>query len=292
MRQRKIKNLEKKYIKYEDLIVYNPISFKGKWRELGKGKPVYLEIGCGKGKFISEIAEREPGNFFIAIEGHRSVMLRALEKIDEKGLTNVIFIPKFVESLTEWFDNAEISGIYLNFSDPMPKNCWYKRRLTYREGLKTYFEVLENRGNVQFKTDNTELFEWTIREIEAADLKIIDITRDLHADEDIYNIETEYEEKFSGLGEKIKRVIIERRVSKETEKEDMSITSIAAYNGRNIPNEDKVFAASGRAKALIEEKGEDAVINATIGSLLDDSGKLVVMKSVEKIGRASCRERV
>ncbi|NLY87750.1 MAG: tRNA (guanosine(46)-N7)-methyltransferase TrmB [Clostridiales bacterium] len=282
MRQRKIKNLEKKYIKYEDLIVYNPISFKGKWRELGKGKPVYLEIGCGKGKFISEIAEREPGNFFIAIEGHRSVMLRALEKIDEKGLTNVIFIPKFVESLTEWFDNAEISGIYLNFSDPMPKNYWYKRRLTYRERLKTYFEVLENRGNVQFKTDNTELFEWTIREIEAADLKIIDITRDLHADEDIYNIETEYEEKFSGLGEKIKRVIIERRVSKETEKKDMSITSIAAYNGRNIPNEDKVFAASGRAKALIEEKGEDAVINATIGSLLDDSGKLVVMKSVEK----------
>ncbi len=282
MRQRRIKNLENKYEKFEDIIVYEPATQKGQWNIISDNKPIHLEIGCGKGKFISEIAERNPEKFFVAIEGHRSVMLRALEKVEEKNLKNVVFIPEFVETLTDWFAEAEIEKIYLNFSDPMPKNYWYKRRLTYRERLNSYFSALEDDGKVEFKTDNTGLFEWTIQEIQAADLTILDITRDLHADEEADNIETEYEAKFSRLGEKIKRVVIGRREPRKTEKEKMAMTSLAAYNGRNIPREDKVFAASGRAKALIEEKGEEAVINATIGSLLDDNGNLVVMSSVEK----------
>lgn len=297
MRQRKIKNLETKLEAYNDIIVWEPLSMKGRWDELAKGRPIYLEIGCGKGKFISELAKREPENFFVAVEGNQSVLLRALEKVRRGGLTNVCFAPIFVEDLTDWFEDEEVSGIYLNFSDPLPKNYWYKRRLTYRERLKTYFRVLKDEGTVTFKTDNTGLFEWSIQEILAANIRILEITRDLHADEDLDNIKTEYEAKFSGLGETIKRVrlgrmsprehdedgrlIAEKKYETEEERE-MAITSMAAYNGREIPKEDKVFAASGRAKAMIAEKGKDAVINATIGSLLDDEGNLVVMSSVEK----------
>ena len=282
MRQRKIKNLETKYEDYESIIIYDPEEHRGKWAELACGKPIYLEIGCGKGKFISEMAEREPEHFFIAVEGNRSVMLRALEKIRSKGLTNVVFVPTFVEVLTDWFADEEVDGIYLNFSDPLPKNYWYKRRLTYRDRLHTYFKALKDDGTVTFKTDNTGLFEWTIQEVQAADLKILEITRDLHANPDIDNVKTEYEAKFSGLGEKIKRVKLARRTPRDTEESTM-IKSMAAYNGRNIPKEDKVFAASGRAKAMIAERGKDAVINATIGSMLDDNGNLMVMKSVEKV---------
>ena len=281
MRQRKIKNLETKYEDYDN-IIYDPESHRGRWSELAGDKPLFLEIGCGKGKFISEMAEREPEHFFIAVEGNRSVMLRALEKIQAKALDNVVFIPTFVEVLTDWFEDEEVDGIYLNFSDPLPKNYWYKRRLTYRERLKTYFKALKDDGTVTFKTDNTGLFEWTIQEVLAADLSIEEITRDLHADKEADNIMTEYEAKFSGFGEKIKRVKLARRTPRDRGENDM-ITSMAAYNGRNIPKEDKVFAASGRAKAMIAEKGKDAVINATIGSMLDDNGELMVMKSVEKI---------
>ena len=281
MRQRKIKNLETKYEDYESIIIYDPEQHRGHWSELAGGKPIYLEIGCGKGKFISEMAAREPEHFFIAVEGNRSVMLRALEKIRAKGLTNVVFVPTFVEVLTDWFCDEEVDGIYLNFSDPLPKNYWYKRRLTYRDRLKTYFKALKEDGVVIFKTDNTGLFEWTIQEVLAADLTIKEITRDLHADEEADNIMTEYEAKFSGLGEKIKRVKLAR--TPRDIGDSTMITSMAAYNGRNIPKEDKVFAASGRAKAMIADKGKDAVINATIGSMLDDNGDLMVMKSVEKV---------
>ncbi len=148
MRQRKIKNLETKLEAYNDIIIWDPLSMKGRWDELAGGKPIYLEIGCGKGKFISELAAREPDNFFVAVEGNQSVLLRALEKVRRGGLTNVCFAPIFVEDLTDWFADEEVTGIYLNFSDPLPKNYWYRRRLTYRERLKTYFRVLKDDGIV------------------------------------------------------------------------------------------------------------------------------------------------
>lgn len=295
MRQRRIKNLETKYEEYSDIIINDPASMSGRWNERAGGRPIYLEIGCGKGKFISELAAKEPEHFFVAIEGNKSVMLRALEKIREAELTNVVFAPEFVDDLTDWFGEAEIDGIYLNFSDPLPKNYWYRRRLTYRERLKTYFHVLKDDGVVCFKTDNTGLFEWSLLEIQAADLKILDITRDLHAEamsitdpvqRANFNIETEYEAKFSGLGEKIKRVVIGRRVPRQhkehTEENREMITSMATFNGRDIPEEDRNFAASGRAKAAIAVKGKDAVVNATVGALYDDEAELVVFDSVEK----------
>ena len=213
MRQRKLKNLEAKYEAYEDIIITDPAEMRGRWGVLAQGAPVYAEIGCGKGKFISELAEREPEHFFVAVEGNRSVMLRAMQKIRAKGLRNVVFVPELAGDLSEWFAPGELRGIYLNFSDPLPKNYWYKRRLTYRDRLRSYFGVLDEGGTVTFKTDNTDLFNWSVLEIAAADLKVMDITRDLHADPEANadNIETEYEAKYSGFGENIKRVVIGRR---------------------------------------------------------------------------------
>ena len=219
MRQRKLRNLDQKYEAFDDLIIDTPSEMRGRWASFAAEKtgaeklPIYVEIGCGKGKFISELAEKEPNHFFIAVEGNKSVMLRAMQKIRAKGLSNVIFIPDHAGDLTEWFNEGEVTGIYLNFSDPLPKNYWYKRRLTYRDRLKSYFDVMGEDGRVIFKTDNTDLFNWSVLEVIAADLKIEEITRDLHADPDLNrdNIETEYEAKYSALGQTIKRMIIKRR---------------------------------------------------------------------------------
>ena len=213
MRQRKLKNLEEKYESYADILAEEPKELRGRWNELSGGRPICVEIGCGKGRFISELAGRQPENFFVAVEGNRSVMLRAMEKIRKKGLTNVVFVPELAGDLSEWFAPGEVDGIYLNFSDPLPKNYWYKRRLTYRDRLRSYFEVMTEDGTVTFKTDNSDLFNWSVLEIAAADLKVLDITRDLHADPEAAanNIETEYEAKYSGFGETIKRVVIGRR---------------------------------------------------------------------------------
>ena len=96
MRQRKVKNLETKYGSYEEMLVYEPCEMKGHWADIAGGRPIFLEIGCGKGKFISEIAEMQPDRQFVAIEGNRSVMLRAMEKVRKQGLTNVVFAPEFI----------------------------------------------------------------------------------------------------------------------------------------------------------------------------------------------------
>lgn len=284
MRQRKVKNLEQKYEVYNDILVYEPSEIRGKWKKLAGDRPIYLEVGCGKGKFISELSALHPENFYIAVEGNRSVMLRAMEKVEANGIGNVVFIPHFIENLNDWFTPGEVDGIYLNFSDPLPKNYTAKKRLTHRDKLKQYFTILGKGGQVIFKTDNTGLFEFTIQEILASDLEIAEITRDLHRCPWIENIETEYEAKFSGLGENIKRVVIRRRNGETKENAQMTqITSMAAYNGRNIPTEDKVFGASGRAKAYLAKYGHENTINATIGSLLDDEGNLIVLSSVEEI---------
>ena len=138
-------------------------------------------------------------------------MLRALEKVRELGLSNVVFVPNFIVDLHDWFEDGEIDGIYLNFSDPLPKNCSAKKRLTYRGKLRQYFDVLNESGVVRFKTDNTNLFNYSINEVIASDLRITKFTRDLHAspyNDD--NIMTEYEGKFSGKGFNIKMMEISR----------------------------------------------------------------------------------
>lgn len=297
MRQRRVKNLEQKYEKFADFIVTKPAEMPGSWhkmaQERGLSDAKFLEIGCGKGKFISELAAKNPENFYIAVEGHKSVLLRALEKASDAGLSNVVFIPEYVEDLRLWFDEAEIDGIFLNFSNPMPKNYSAKKRLTHRSKLSQYFAVLKEDGIVTFKTDNTDLFEFTIQEIRSADLKILELTRDLHHceyGED--DIRTEYEYKFSERGENIKRVKIGRRTEGfqpadidkvYMDRGDFEMSkSMAAFNGRTIPTEDRLFGINGRADAAINEKGSEKVIKATLGALYSDEGELITLSSVDE----------
>lgn len=288
MRQRKVKNLESKYKVFEDIIVYDPIAHRSKWKDAmhsAGAERIGVEVGCGKGTFTAEMAFRHPEQLLVAIEGNRSVLLRAMEKVKERGLKNVIFIPEFITDITEWFEAGSTDAVYLNFSDPLPKPRTAKHRLTHRNKLRQYFTILKEYGELFFKTDNDDLFDFSIREILAEDLKIEEFTRDLHRSElGENNIKTEYEKKFSGLGENINYVRVRRGNRQSGERGKMGKSeSMAAMNGRIVPKEDKIFGVSSRAKEAIEKFGHDAVVNATVGTLLDDDGKVMVLSSVDEI---------
>ena len=210
MRQRNIKNLSERIEQNSRLLIEEPGDCKGRWAEIfGNGNPIYLEIGCGKGNFITKHAFAEPDCNFIACEGQMSVVLRALEKAEASGSGNLRVFIDFVNDLEDYFEVGELSGIYLNFSDPWPKARHAKRRLTYRGRLQNYKIVLKPDGCIEFKTDNEGLFAFTIEEIEACGYEMIEMSRDLHGEAQGVHGEksrcfmTEYEEKFSGQGKNI-----------------------------------------------------------------------------------------
>lgn len=210
MRKRNIKNLSERIEQNSRLLIEEPGDCKGRWAEIfGNGNPIYLEIGCGKGNFITKHAFAEPDCNFIACEGQMSVVLRALEKAEASGSGNLRVFIDFVNDLEDYFEVGELSGIYLNFSDPWPKARHAKRRLTYRGRLQNYKKVLKPDGFIEFKTDNEGLFAFTLEEIEACGYEMIEMSRDLHGEAQGVHGEksrcfmTEYEEKFSGQGKNI-----------------------------------------------------------------------------------------
>lgn len=224
MRQRNIKNLQEKLDMNSSFLIENPKELKGRWHAVfGNDNPICLEIGCGKGRFITSRAMEHPEQNYIAIEGQSNVVLRALQKAEENSIANLRIFITYVSDLKEYFDEGELSTIYLNFSDPWPKARHAKRRLTYRDRLKNYKEVLSPGGFIEFKTDNDGLFEFTLGEIEAVGYRVVEMTRDLHgemSDEmfielsgdmsafaaDAAKYTTEYEEKFMALGKNINYV--------------------------------------------------------------------------------------
>lgn len=210
MRQRKIKNIEERLNDFSALTINNPQHLKGKWKTVfNNDHPIYLEIGCGKGQFITTYAAKYPQWNFIAIEGHQSVVLRALEKATEMESNNIKFLLEYIKDIRDYFDRGELAGIFLNFSDPWPKDRHAKRRLTYGKRLLQYCDVIREGGAIQFKTDNESLFDFTLDQIETAGLKILEISRDLHASEFAdANITTEYEDKFASTGKNINYVKI------------------------------------------------------------------------------------
>ena len=152
MRQRNIKNLSERIEQNSRLLIEEPGDCKGRWAEIfGNGNPIYLEIGCGKGNFITKHAFAEPDCNFIACEGQMSVVLRALEKAEASGSGNLRVFIDFVNDLEDYFEVGELSGIYLNFSDPWPKARHAKRRLTYRGRLQNYKKVLNYEINMKIK---------------------------------------------------------------------------------------------------------------------------------------------
>lgn len=208
MRQRKVKNLEEKIDSYSRFFVTEPGQCRGKWQEIfGNDREAFLELGCGKGQFITTLAERNPLANFIAVEGQHTVLLRALEKIEEKGLSNVMVIPSYIQDIRDYFEKGELAGIYLNFSDPWPKERHAKRRLTHHRYLNGYRDVVKDGGFVEFKTDNDGLFDFSLEEIEGCGLKVEECTRDLHASDYLSReITTEYEDRFRAAGKNINYV--------------------------------------------------------------------------------------
>lgn len=194
-------------------VVREPEGKKGLWKQevFGNSHPLYVEIGCGKGRFLTEMAENHPETNFLGIEKFSSVLLRALQKRALMTEDNLYYLRFDAEGLTEIFGPGEVDRIYLNFSDPWPKDRHWKRRLTSTEYLKRYDTVLAPGGIIEFKTDNEGLFDFSVESAKEAGWEITVLTRDLYRSAYAEgNVQTEYEERFAILGKPIFKMIITR----------------------------------------------------------------------------------
>lgn len=195
-------------------VIQNPKEQKDHWKELfGNSNPVQIEIGMGKGRFIMDMARLHPDINYVGIEKYSSVLIRGIQKMEIEELPNLYFIRMDAEEITEVFGQGEVAKIYLNFSDPWPKDRHAKRRLPSREFLTRYQEILDKEGNLEFKTDNKDLFTFALEELEPAGWKLDQVTYDLHHDAVMMeeNVMTEYEERFSSKGNPIYKYIISKK---------------------------------------------------------------------------------
>jgi len=207
MRVRKRKGSEEHIAEHPEMVVTHPEEWKGRWKErFGNDKPIHVEVGSGKGRFISEMAKAHPENNYIGIDIQLSVLSYALDKALDADVDNLQLLLIDGSALTEYFEDGEIDLLYLNFSDPWPKKRHEKRRLTYKSFLKTYEQVLKENGEIHFKTDNRGLFEYSLASFSQYGMILKEVWLDLHASKYENNIMTEYEEKFANKGQVIYRV--------------------------------------------------------------------------------------
>lgn len=194
-------------------VIQEPEKLKGHWKEqFETDGEIHMEVGMGKGRFIHEMARLHPEINYIGVEMYSSVLLRALQKMEADPLPNLKFLCIDARLLPDIFEEGEVDHIYLNFSDPWPKDRHAKRRLPSRQFLARFDKVLKKDGRISFKTDNRDLFDFALEELEPAGWKAEIVTYDLHADEVLCagNIMTEYEEKFSSKGNPICKYVIYR----------------------------------------------------------------------------------
>ena len=207
MRMRKKKNCAERMERCSGIWIKNPADYKGRWRELFKNdNPIHIEIGCGKGSFVAGMAKMYPDINFIAIEKVEDVIVMAMEKAAAAELENVIFADIDAQVLADIFEKGEISRIYLNFSDPWKKNKQAKRRLTHKNFLDKYKQVLNEGDYIWFKTDNRKLFEFSLNSFCMENFKLENITFDLHNSGFEGNVVTEYERRFADEGAPIYRL--------------------------------------------------------------------------------------
>ena len=195
-------------------VIHDPEQYKGNMRALfGNNNPLHIEIGMGKGRFIMDLAALHPEINYIGIEKYSSVLLRAIQKMEANELPNIKFIRMDAEDIMEVFGEGEVDRIYLNFSDPWPKDRHAKRRLPSKEFLARYDVILKKEGRIEFKTDNRDLFDFALEQLPLAGWDADKVTFDLHNDAEMNegNIMTEYEEKFSSKGNPICKYIISRK---------------------------------------------------------------------------------
>ena len=212
MRLRNVKG-SREMIATNDFVVHEEESMKGKWHAFfGNDNPIHIEVGMGKGRFIIDMAKLHPEINYIGIEKYSSVLVRAIEKQTIEQLPNLVFIRMDAEAIENVFEKDEVAYIYLNFSDPWPKDRHAKRRLTSTHFFEHYDHILAPDGRVIFKTDNRPLFDYSVETIsETSPWKLKDVTYDLHHSSFAEgNIMTEYEEKFSGKGMPIHRLVAYR----------------------------------------------------------------------------------
>ena len=195
--------------------IKEPESKKGNWQSVfSSTQPLHIEIGMGKGRFIMELAKQNPDINYIGIERYSSVLLRGLQKRAQLELNNIYFMCIDAKNMADYFAPGEVNKIYLNFSDPWPKARHARRRLTSNEFFKLYDKVLTADGTVEFKTDNRPLFDFSVEELKTSELFVLDqLSYDLHNDSKMNqgNIMTEYEAKFSSMGNPICKLIAKRR---------------------------------------------------------------------------------
>ena len=207
MRMRKKPNLIPRMERCAAVLIRDPEERRGRWRELmPQAAQLRLELGCGKGRFTAETAAAEPDVLFIAVERVPDAMVIAMERVTAMGLQNVFFVDGDAALLPSYFEPGEVERIYINFCDPWPTNRHAKRRLTHENFLLLYRKVLREDGQIHFKTDNRELFEWSLFQFPRAGYTLSEVTRDLHVG-GVCGVMTDYEEKFHNLGTPINRCV-------------------------------------------------------------------------------------
>ncbi|MCM1538083.1 MAG: tRNA (guanosine(46)-N7)-methyltransferase TrmB [bacterium] len=195
-------------------VVHEPQQYRSRWTELfGNRNPVYIEVGMGKGQFLYTLAAQNPERNYVGIEKYSSVLLRAIQKMEAEELPNLKFLRMDAELLPTVFAKDEVAGVYLNFSDPWPKDRHAKRRLPSAEFLARYDEITDPSAQIEFKTDNRVLFDFAVEQLAQSAWKADVITYDLHADKELMqgNVMTEYEEKFSAAGNPICKYVLTRK---------------------------------------------------------------------------------
>ena len=188
-------------------VILNPADAKGRWQEIfGNDHPIHVEVGSGKGAFVSGMAKANPEINYIGIDIQKSVLSYALDKVLATDVPNIKLLWVDGSDLTDYFEEGEIDRLYLNFSDPWPKKRHEKRRLTYQSFLAIYQQILPENGEIHFKTDNCGLFEYSLVSISQYGMKLKGVWLDLHASDFEDNVLTEYEQKFANKGQVIYRV--------------------------------------------------------------------------------------
>jgi tRNA (guanine-N7-)-methyltransferase len=204
---RKRANLDARMERCAAWLIDEPEAMRAHWLESLPGhERLYLELGCGKGRFTAETAAQMPETLYIALEKVPDAMILAMEKIDRQGLENVRFIDADAKLLSAMFAPCEVARIYINFCDPWPKSRDAKLRLTAPAFLRQYADALCEGGQIHFKTDNTPLFDWSVEQLEAEGWQLSELTHDLHCNGPV-GVMTDYETKFYEQGMKINRLV-------------------------------------------------------------------------------------
>lgn len=192
---------------YPDVVAENPSSKRGEWRTyFNKEAQLHVEVGTGKGRFITEMAKQNPDTLYIGVEKFSSVLVTGVQRVAENPPANLRLIEADVNDIEELFSPGEIDRLYINFTDPWPKKRHAKRRLTHDDFLLKYKRILKNHGEIHFKTDNQGLFEYSLGSLTQNSWALQNVSLDLHKSDMVGNVMTEYEERFANKGMRIYRL--------------------------------------------------------------------------------------